>query len=441
MKIIIVGTGYVGLVTGACLAEIGHHVSCVDVDDNKIAKLQKGEMPFFEPGLQEIIASNVQSQRLNFTTSLPSVLEPAEVVVIAVGTPSLPDGQADLQYVFAVAEEIANNIKSYKVIVNKSTVPVGTGQEVARLIKNKYSGEFDVVSCPEFLREGSAVKDFMNPDRIVIGARGGRAAKIMLDVFMGVKGEKFVTSVESAELIKYASNAFLATKISFINEIAHLCERAGADIEEVAYGVGLDRRIGPKFLRAGIGWGGSCFPKDVTALDHIAGAHGYDFKLLKAVIDVNNHQRRHFVERIKDHCGTLDGKIIAVFGLAFKANTDDVRESAALDLIHLLRGEGAHIRACDYEAVAHAKRLLGETNIFYSTDPYETAQGAAAVVIATEWPQFKQLNWLDVKKNLQEPVIFDGRNLLDPARMRHEYGFTYYAIGRGNDQNTVNLNC
>lgn len=430
MNIAVVGTGYVGLVTGACLADIGHQVTCVDIDAQKIERLKQGIIPIFEPGLDHVVLSNVKAGRLNFTTSLPSVLGDAEVAIIAVGTPSREDGYADMQYVYAVADEIGRNIKKYTVVVDKSTVPVGTGREVENIIKKYYSGEFAVVSCPEFLREGSAVADFSNPDRIVIGARDDKSAQVMLDLFKPVKGEKVVTTVESAELIKYASNAFLATKISFINEIAQICERTGADIEEVAYGLGLDNRVGPKFLHAGIGWGGSCFPKDVRALDHIAGNHGYDFRLLKSVIEVNNNQRSSFVDKIVSQLNGVSGKRLAVLGLAFKGNTDDVRDSAALDIIAMLQEKGAVIAAFDYEAAENAKKSLGDVPVEYAKDPYEAMNGADALIIATEWPEFRNLDWKKVKETLKAPVIFDGRNLLKPQRMREEFGFTYTSIGR-----------
>lgn len=437
MKIVVVGTGYVGLVSGACLSEIGHTVTCVDIDSEKIRKLEQGHIPIYEPGLEALVKQNVRAQRLSFSTSLPDVMDDAEVFVIAVGTPSRADGQADLQYVYTVAETIGKHLKHYAVVVDKSTVPVGTGKEVDRIIRSHYNGDFAVASCPEFLREGSAVDDFMHPDRIVIGARDDRSAKVMLDLFRRVKGEKLVTSVESAELIKYASNAFLATKISFINEIAQLCERAGGDIEEVAYGVGLDPRIGPRFLQAGIGWGGSCFPKDVRALDQIGGVHGYGFKLLSAVIEVNNTMRQHFVDRIKDHFnGSLKGKTIGVLGLAFKGKTDDVRESAAIDIITILRNEGATIRAFDYEATQNAQHVLGDDGITYTTDPHDVATDADAIVLATEWPQFKELDWQRVKKAMNSAVLFDGRNMLKPARMRDEYGFTYCSVGRNGEKKT-----
>lgn len=431
MNIVVVGTGYVGLVTGACLAEVGNNVTCVDIDKEKIQKLNQGQIPIFEPGLDSVVLNNVRAGRLHFTTKLEECIDDALIIIIAVGTPSRADGHAEMKYVYMVAEQIAQLMKEYKVIVNKSTVPVRTGKEVEEIIRKNYSGDFAVVSCPEFLREGSAVKDFMHPDRVIIGARDDKSAQIVLDAFQKIKGEKLVTTVESAELIKYASNAFLATKISFINEIAHLCERAGADIEEVAYGVGLDERIGPKFLKAGIGWGGSCFPKDVNALDQIGGLHGYDFKLLKAVIEVNNDQRKYMVGKILKYFeGDLTDKTIAVLGLAFKGNTDDVRDSASLEIIQQLRDQGAHIRAFDYQAVENAKKELGEKNIVYASDPYEAMNGADCIFIASEWPQFKELDWKKTKELLKSSVIFDGRNILKPQRMREEYGFAYYSIGR-----------
>jgi len=431
MNIVVVGTGYVGLVSGTCLAEIGHHVTCVDIDQAKIDRLKNGQIPIFEPGLETLVLENVQAGRLTFTTDLPSVLGNAESVFIAVGTPSRADGHADLQYVYAVAEQISQHIDHYMVVVDKSTVPVGTGSEVEAIIRKRYSGDFAVVSCPEFLREGSAIEDFMHPDRVVIGARDDRAAKVVLDVFKNIKGEKLVTTVESAELIKYASNAFLATKISFINEIAQVCERSGADIEEVAYGLGLDKRIGPRFLHAGIGWGGSCFPKDVRALEQIAGIHGYDFRLLKAVIEVNNNQRTALVARIKNHFqGNISGRTFAVLGLAFKGNTDDVRDSAAIDIIRLLVSEGGVVNAFDYEATPNAQRALEGVAVNYAKDPYETLINADAVIVATEWPQFKELDWARIKTSVKTPVVFDGRNILKPKRMRDHYGFTYYSVGR-----------
>lgn len=429
MNIIVVGTGYVGLVTGTCLADIGHDVTCVDIDQAKIARLHAGDIPIYEPGLEQIVKHNVQANRLKFSTDLIAALPGAEAVFIAVGTPALPDGRADLQYVYAVAETIGQHLKQYVVVVDKSTVPVGTGAAVEQIIKKHYAGEFDVASCPEFLREGNAVDDFYSPDRVVLGVRNKRAADILLEVFKDIKGQKLVTTVESAELIKYASNAFLATKISFINEIAQICERTNADIEEVSYGVGLDRRIGPNFLKAGIGWGGSCFPKDVLALDQMAGDGGYEFRLLKGVIAVNQEQRQHFINKIQRHFNdTLQREVIGVLGLAFKDNTDDIRESAAIDIVQQLVNSGAIVNAFDYKATNNARVVLGDA-VKFCADPYETAKGASALLILTEWKEFKALDWARIKTLLAKPVVFDGRNVLKPAMMR-ELGFDYHSIGR-----------
>lgn len=429
MNITVVGTGYVGLVTGTCLADAGHTVHCIDVDAAKIEKLRQGIIPIYEPGLEQLVKHNIQAGRLFFSTALEESLPEAEAVFIAVGTPSAEDGRADLKYVYAVAEQIGKALKRYVVVVTKSTVPVGTGQEIENIIKQNYTGEFDIASCPEFLREGSAVDDFFAPDRIVIGVRTEKAEDVMQDIFKPIKGQKVITSVESAELVKYASNAFLATKISFINEIAQICERTGADIEEVAYGVGLDNRIGPKFLKAGIGWGGSCFPKDVKALDQLAGDTGYKFQLLKGVLEVNSKQREHFIDRIKDFFGgSIEGKRIGVLGLAFKNNTDDIRDSAAIDIINQLISGGAIVTAFDYQATENARAELPDSVVF-ANDVYETAEEADAMLVVTEWKEFRDLDWSRIKSQLRNPVIFDGRNLLKPATMR-ELGFTYHSIGR-----------
>ncbi len=428
MKIAVIGTGYVGLVTGACLADIGHDVTCVDIDEEKVSRLRRGEVPIFEPGLEQVVHHNVQSDRLRFTTDIADAVPDAAVVFIAVGTPAADNGTADLKYVFAAADAIAQHLKKFTVVVDKSTVPVGTARQVAERIKQYYLGEFAVASCPEFLREGCAVDDFYAPDRIIIGVDTDKASDILLDVFKSIRGQKVITSVESAELIKYASNAFLATKISFINEIAQICERTGADIEEVAYGIGLDHRIGPKFLKAGIGWGGSCFPKDVAALDQMAGASGYDFRLLEAVIEVNRNQRTHFIDKVEQYFGgNISGKRFAVLGLAFKDNTDDVRESAALDIIQQLIQRQAQVAAFDYQATDNARRLLPET-VEYVADPYAAAKQADAILLVTEWKEFQELDWAKLKTLLKQPVVFDGRNLLKTSMMR-ELGFNYYSVG------------
>ncbi len=429
MNIAVVGTGYVGLVAGACLAKLGNNTTCVDVDQEKINRIKQGEIPIYEPGLEKVVLDEVKSGRLNFSNSLKDVLDNVEVVFIAVGTPSRKDGKADLQYVEAVAGEIAENIKDYKVIVDKSTVPVGTGKLVTDIIREQYKGDFDVVSNPEFLREGSAVQDFMEPDRIVIGANSNRARDIMLKIYEPLDYPKITVSVESAEMIKYASNAFLATKISFINEIANICERVGADVEDVARGMGFDKRIGPKFLQAGIGYGGSCFPKDVNALNQIAGTKGYDFKLLKAVIEVNNKQRLIVIDKLEELLGNLNGQNIAVLGLAFKANTDDIRESAAIDIIRILTGLGANVSTYDPKAAKNAHNALNGTVKFHD-NPYAAVKDAKAVIIATEWPEFKELDYDKIKNLIKEPhILIDGRNLLAGADME-KMGYHYVGIGR-----------
>lgn len=429
MKIAVVGTGYVGLVAGACLAKIGNQVICVDVDQAKIDRIKQGDIPIYEPGLEKIVLEEGNNGNLLFSNSLKKVLDEVEVVFIAVGTPSRKDGKADLQYVEAVAEEIAENIKEYKVIVNKSTVPVGTGKLVTDIIKEKYKGDFDVVSNPEFLREGSAVDDFMEPDRIVIGSNSNRARDIMLKIYEPLDYPKITVSVESAEMIKYASNAFLATKISFINEIANICERVEADVEDVARGMGFDKRIGPKFLQAGIGYGGSCFPKDVNALNQIAGTKGYDFRLLKAVIEVNNKQRLIVIDKLEEILGNLNGQNISVLGLAFKGNTDDIRESAAIDIIRILTGLGANIATYDPKAAKNAQNALNGTVKFH-TNPYAAVKDAKAVIIATEWPEFKELDYDKIKNLTKDPhILIDGRNLLNGADMQ-KMGYMYVGVGR-----------
>ncbi|NQV13062.1 MAG: UDP-glucose/GDP-mannose dehydrogenase family protein [Parcubacteria group bacterium] len=430
MNIVVVGTGYVGLVAGACLAKIGHQATCVDIDEEKIKNLKEGKIPIYEPGLSEVVKKEVASKRLSFSTSLKDVLDQAEVVFVAVGTPMRRDGKADLQYVEAVAKEIGQNIKDYKVIVNKSTVPVGTGKEVTDIIAKYYKGSFDVVSNPEFLREGSAVEDFMKPDRIVIGAGSNKARDVMLEVYEPLDYKKITVSIESAEMIKYASNAFLATKISFINEVANICDIVDADVEDVARGMGLDNRIGPKFLKAGIGYGGSCFPKDVNALNQIAGTSGYDFKLLKAVIEVNIKQRLLVIDKLEELLDQIKDQPICVLGLAFKANTDDIRESAAVDIIRTLTGLGANISTYDPEAAEQAKEIMNGGVKFFD-DPYEATKDAKALVVATEWPEFKKLDYKKVASLMANPkILIDGRNILEPEEMR-KLGFKYVGVGRG----------
>ncbi len=432
MKICVVGSGYVGLVTGACLAEFGMHVTGVDKDATKIAALERGEIPIYEPGLEEVVEKNVKAGRLHFTTDLAPAIRDAKAVFIAVGTPPLPDGRADLSFVRQVAEAIGDNLNGYKVVITKSTVPVGTGQMVERVVRERSGGgqEFAVVSNPEFLREGSALEDFFRPDRVVIGARTQRAIDVMLDIYAPLKaaGVPFViANVESAEMIKYASNGFLATKISFINEVAELCERVGADVEVVARGMGLDNRINPKFLHPGPGYGGSCFPKDTRAVAQIAEEHGMRFEIIEAVLSANERIRQRMIGKIETAFGGLAGKTVAVLGLAFKGDTDDMRESPAIPVVEGLVARGARVRAFDPAAMAAARPLLPP--IDYCADPYEAAAGADGLVIATEWNQFRALDLAQLKTRLAAPLVVDLRNLYEPARVAAE-GFRYVSVGR-----------
>ena len=432
MNICVVGTGYVGLVTGACFAEFGVHVTCVDKDGAKIDLLKQGEVPIFEPGLKELIGKNVKEGRLTFTTDAGSAVRQALVIFIAVGTPSSPDGSADLSYIREVASTIARNLDGYKVVVTKSTVPVGTGQVIEEIIRRERSTEapFDVVSNPEFLREGSAIEDFMRPNRVVIGAGSEQAVAIMRDLYRPlylIETPFVITDVATSEMIKYASNAFLATKVSFINEMANICERVGADVHQVARGMGLDGRIGPKFLHPGPGFGGSCFPKDLMAVDKIAGEHGYNFEIVKAVMRVNKRQRELMVEKIVRAAGGVSGKILAVLGLTFKPNTDDLREAPSIPIIRGLQRRGATIRVFDPAGMGEARKML--RRVEYAGDAYEAARGAHALIIATEWNQFRNLNWERMKEFLREPVVVDLRNIYDPVRMK-AMGFRYACVGR-----------
>lgn len=428
MKITIIGAGYVGLVSGACLAEIGHKVTCVDLDREKIKNLKKGIIPFYEPGLDKIVKNNVKNKKLFFETDLAEALPQSEIIFIAVGTPALKNGEANLSYVEKAIEDISKNLKKYAVIVIKSTVPSGTCGKIKNLIGKHYDGKFDIVSNPEFLREGSAVADFMKADRIVIGAENAKAKNIMKKVYEPLNLLLFMTKLESSEMIKYASNAFLATKISFINEIANVCEKIGADVDEIAEGIGLDPRIGKEFLKAGIGYGGSCFPKDVRALRHSAGVNGYNFCLLKAVIEVNNKQRKMIVKKTEKILGGLKNKIIGVWGLAFKANTDDIRESASLEIIKIFLRKGAKIKVYDPIAMTNAKKELPKKVVFCE-DLYEAANKSELLFIATEWDEFKKADLQKVKKLLKEPKIIDGRNRFNPLKMK-EAGFDYWSVGR-----------
>ncbi len=428
-KITVIGTGYVGLVTGACLADIGHQVICVDIDKEKIEKLKKGIIPIYEPGLEEIVKKNFKSGNLQFTTDTKSAVEASEVIFIAVGTPSLPDGTVNLDYVKSAAEDIAKAMNGYKVIVDKSTVPVGTGDVVGRTISQYYSGDFDVVSNPEFLKEGDAVKDFMNPDRIVIGSDSQRAEEIMLSVYEKLGGERVLTSVKNAEMIKYASNAYLATSISFINSVANICEKVGANVDEVARGMRMDKRIGPyAFLAAGVGYGGSCFPKDVKGMIQTANENGVSFEILDAVESVNEAQKKSLLPKIQRLLGEdLYDKKIAIWGLAFKPETDDVRESPALIIIKQLYDRDVKVIAFDPIAAENMKKEV--SNLETVDDMYEAIKDADCLVITTAWKMFKEADLDKVKSLLKSPNIVDGRNLFDLKKME-EMGFNYLSVGR-----------
>jgi UDPglucose 6-dehydrogenase len=426
----IVGVGYVGLVTGTCLAEVGHEVYGVDSNADKIAMLHRGEVPIYEPGLGELIAKNMANGRLTFGTETAECVRRADIIFICVNTPPKPNGQADLRYVELAARTIAQAMDSYKILVDKSTVPVHTGEKVRETVKRHHEQdlEFDIVSNPEFLREGSAVADAMHPDRIVVGVTSERAAQAMRELYEPFGAPIIVTDIESAEIIKHACNSFLAMKISFINSIAAICEAAGANVDKVVEGMSLDARIGGRFLHAGIGYGGSCFPKDVSAFIHISDELGYDFEILKAVEQVNAEQRRRFVKKIEETLWVVGEKTIGVLGLAFKPNTDDMRNAPSIDIIRALQKEGATIRAYDPVAVENAREILDE-NVQFCADPYEVADGADALVIVTEWDEFRELDLERIRGLLAQPIIIDGRNIFDPARMA-ELGFTYKSIGR-----------
>lgn len=428
MKLVFLGTGYVGLVTGACLADLGHHVTCVDIDARRVAALQRGQDVFFEPGLSTLVKRNVKAKRLNFAVGVKGQLRGVRAVFIAVGTPQADNGSADLSYVKTAARDIAKNLQGYAVIVDKSTVPVGTAEMVRKIIKQHYRKPFDVASNPEFLREGSAIDDFMKPDRVVVGIDCQRARAVMERVYRPIRASKLFTQIQTAELIKYAANSFLAMKLSFINEIANLSEIVGADVQSVAQGIGLDSRIGPKFLQAGFGFGGSCFPKDVNALNFLAHRQGFDFKLIRALLAVNERQKKWFFEKIKRHFkNKLAGKRIAVLGLAFKGNTDDVRESPALDLISRLKKAGARVVGFDPQAMANARKALPGLTTVASVPA--VVNGADAVILATEWESFRKLPLKKIRVSVRRRVIFDGRNLLDPVAVK-KAGFQYVSIGR-----------
>jgi UDPglucose 6-dehydrogenase len=430
MNICVAGTGYVGLVTGAVFADLGNDVICVDKVKEKIEGLQQRQMPIYEPGLEEMVSRNMADGRLSFTTDLAEGVKRSEIIFIAVGTPAKANGETDLSAVEEVARGIARAMDRYKVIVNKSTVPVGTGDLIRQIILKDQTVpvEFDVVSNPEFLREGSAIEDTLRPDRIVIGAPSQQVALMLLELYAPLERPMIITDVPSAEMIKYASNAFLAAKISFINAIANICELAGADVSQVIKGVGLDHRIGPPFLQAGLGFGGACLPKDSESLVQTAAALGYDFKLLNAVVEINRERVPLLVEKILKVLGSLDGKQIGILGLAFKPNTDDMREAKSVEVIRLLHEAGAELKAYDPVAGENAKALL-PAGVRYCASPYEAAEGVDALVLVTEWNEFRLLNMERIRSVMRRPLIFDGRNLYEPERMRR-LGFEYYSLGR-----------
>ncbi len=429
MKLTIIGTGYVGLVTGTCFAEAGHQVICVDKDAEKVKLLKAGGMPIYEPGLKELVSANVAAGRLSFSNSTQEGVEKSDVIFIAVPTPAQDDGSVDLSFIEAVSREIASAMTSYKIVVDKSTVPVKTGDKVAETIKRycKAKVEFDVVSNPEFLREGFAVDDFMKPDRVVVGVRSPRPVQAMKEIYAPYNAPIIVTDINSAELIKHAANSFLALKISYINAISVICDASGANVQEVANGMGMDTRIGRKFLDASLGFGGSCFPKDLSAFIHISEQLGYNFGLLKEVQRINSEQMERFVKKITETLWVLKNKKIGVLGLAFKQNTDDVRMSPAIDLCERLQKEGAILRVHDPRAMEKAKAILKD--VTYVADMNEVAEGCDALIIATEWPEFKKLDLERTRKALTHPIMFDGRNLFDVEEMER-LGFIYKSIGR-----------
>ncbi len=431
MKITVVGTGYVGLVAGACFAESGNDVVCVDTDEAKIRQIRRGHMPIYEPGLEELVRRNRHENRLTFTTTLQKAVRDSTIIFIAVGTPQGDDGSADLQHVLGVARDIARAMNGYKVIVDKSTVPVGTSAKVREVVRRETTHPFSVVSNPEFLKQGAAIEDFMKPDRVVIGAEDPRGTELMLELyqpFTRTGAPIIVMDCASAELTKYASNAMLATRISLMNEVANVCELVGADVDQVRRAIGADRRIGSSFLFPGVGYGGSCFPKDVQAMIHFAAEKSYDFKILHAVQDVNERQKTRLFSKMQEHFGSLKGKTFAVWGLAFKPRTDDMREAPSIPLIQALLEAGAKVQAYDPEAATVARGIFG-SRVTYAAKPYDALKGVDALTIVTEWNEFRRPDFGRMRKLMRDPVIFDGRNLFTPAQMKTN-GFTYYSIGR-----------
>lgn len=431
MKIAVIGTGYVGLVAGACFAETGNDVTCVDKDAAKIRGLQRGRIPIYEPGLEELVGRNRSEGRLTFTTALARAVRGAQIVFIAVGTPMGEDGSADLQHVLDVARDVARAMNGYKVLVNKSTVPVGTAERVRKVVRRETTHPFSVVSNPEFLKQGAAIEDFLKPDRVVIGAEDPRATELMQELyapFTRTGAPIMVMDCASAELSKYAANAMLASRVSFMNEIANVCEAVKADVDHVRMAIAADRRIGPSFLFPGVGYGGSCFPKDVKALLKFAREHQYDFQILRAVEAVNEAQKARILRKLETHLGALKGRHIAVWGLAFKPRTDDMREAPSISVINGLLARGAKVQAFDPEAQAVARGIFG-SRIAYASSSYDALNGADALVILTEWNEFRRPDFARMRNLMRDPVVFDGRNIYDPASMRAR-GFTYYSVGR-----------
>jgi UDPglucose 6-dehydrogenase len=431
VKIAVVGTGYVGLVAGACFAESGNDVICVDNNDAKVRMLRRGKVPIYEPGLEELVHRNAHEGRLTFTTALPKAVRDATIVFIAVGTPQGEDGSADLKHVLGVARDIAKSMNGYKVIVDKSTVPVGTSEKVREVVRRETTHPFSVVSNPEFLKQGAAIEDFLKPDRVVIGAEDPRATELMLELyapFTRTGAPIMVMDCASAELAKYAANAMLATRISFMNEVANVCERVGADVDHVRKAIGSDRRIGTSFLFPGVGYGGSCFPKDVKAMIRFAGETGYDFRILEAVEAVNARQKTQLFAKMRAHFGQLKGRTVAVWGLAFKPRTDDMREAPAIPLIEALLASGTTVQAYDPEAMKVARGIFGN-RIAYAANNYDALKGADALAIVTEWNEFRRPDFARMRTLMRSPAVFDGRNLFTPAQMKQN-GFAYYSIGR-----------
>jgi UDPglucose 6-dehydrogenase len=436
-QICVIGVGYVGLVTAACFSDLGNRVVALDINEERIEGLKQGEMPIYEPGLEELVERNVKAGRLSFTTSYPEALNGSDFAFIAVGTPSGVDGEADLRHVAAVARSIAQKMRAPLIIVNKSTVPVGTGDWVAEIVASNQSKPipFSVVSCPEFLREGAAISDFMQPHRTVLGSFEHEAAEKVAQLHLPLRAPIVITDLRTAEMIKYASNAFLATKISFINEIANICEELGADIKEVAVGMGYDKRIGPYFLDAGLGYGGSCFPKDVKALAYMAADKGRHPQLLTAVMEINNDRRPMVISRLKEMIGELNGLTIGLLGLSFKPNTDDMRDAPSIDIAQFLDEEGAKVRAYDPVAMEVAKDFM--PGVEMASDPYNMAEGCDALLVMTDWNEFKHLDLERVRNLMKQPVLFDGRNIYEPEKM-HSLGFKYRGFGRGYNGELVN---